>query len=182
MSVILIVAILLLLAAALALSSKLFPRPPDSSRYNQEDPTSVQGGLLAASVICGVLVLATALIFLASYFSSIGEKSSMEAFYRDTVGTYEHTILATGEVEISAAQPGLIDVAYLGQAEVVGERIVELRDEIANYNRRLRWFRTFNDLFIADGFLVDLPEDMKPIHLTDLDLVPEIAEEGEQEE
>ena len=180
MSVALIVATLLLMAAATALVPRFLPRPLGDRGIYEGDITLPQGGLVVLTALWTILALITVVVFAVMYFGSVGERVSLEAFYRDTIGTYEHTILATGEVEISAAQPGIIDVAYLGQAEVVGERIVELRDEIANYNRRLRWFRTFNGMFLADGFLADLPEDMKPIQLTDLDRVPGVAEKDDE--
>ncbi len=129
----------------------------------------------AASILAVVFLMfagVTVSVALARNMHSMAERSALEAFYNDTIDSYEHTVLATGEIEISAAQPGLIDAAYFGQAEVVAATIIDLRDEISWYNRRLAWFRTFNGMWLADGFIADISSDLQPIHLTDLDKVP----------
>ncbi len=101
----------------------------------------------------------------------------MEAFYQETLSAYEFTAARTGYIEISAAQPALIDVAYIGQAEVVSNRLVELRDQVAEYNGQIAWYRAFQDEIYASPFLAHLPDDLRMISITDLDAVRQQAEE-----
>ena len=72
---------------------------------------------------------------------------------------------ATEAIEITAADPGLADVAYLEQGVATSQRLAELRDKVEWYNAKLQWFETFNGIWLADGFIADPPDHLKPIHL-----------------
>jgi hypothetical protein len=89
----------------------------------------------------------------------------MEAFYHDTLSAYEHTVTATGNIEITNAESGLVDIAYQEQGVATSERLRELRDRIEWFNARLWHYERFNTFFIADGFLADLPGDLAPIRI-----------------
>lgn len=116
-------------------------------------------------LISGVLLAFTSIFWTALYVKSYGEIVGMEAFYNDTLSAYEHTITATGAVEIVEAEAGLIDIAYQGQGTAASERIKELRDKIESYNASYWHYQRFNKLFVADYFLADLPDYLHPIHL-----------------
>lgn len=181
MFIIILFAALVLIPVAAFIGAAFLERPATDRVSYLHDPGDLTVPQVALAIyvplVCGVLLLMTFSLWAGLNINTKGEVASLEAFYYDTIGTYEHTISRTGSVEIPASQPGLLDVAYIGQAEVVGLRIMELRDEVAHFNRRLRWYRTFGDDFIASGFIADLPEDMRPITITELDRLRDTVEE-----
>jgi hypothetical protein len=116
--------------------------------------------------VFGGLLIAIVALWPTLYFNSIAEVARMEAFYHDTLSAYEYTVTATGDIEITNAEAGLIDIAYQEQGAATSERLRELRDRIEWYNAKLRYFERFNSLYIADPFLADLPDDLAPIKIT----------------
>lgn len=131
------------------------------SRYS-DGPTAF--GFTVGSVLV-VLFLISVMIGTSMRYGTTGEALSLETFYRDTLSAYEYSIKATGEIEITNADSGLVDIAYQEQGAAASLRIVELRDKVDWYNRKLRWFNHFNTMWIADGYLADLPKDLRPIEL-----------------
>lgn len=164
--------IVALLAVAIlgGMGAIVFTRPKDNTGYHQGDTTITQvllGGVVPT--VCVILILVTLGLWIGLNVSTRGEVASLEAFYYETLASYEYTAGRTGTIEISAAQPGLIDVAYMGQAEIVGMRLVELRNEVAHYNRRIRWYHAFADMPFASPFLAEVPDELHLITITDLD-------------
>lgn len=183
MFVIILVASLLVVAALPPVGAFRFLKRPASAedrssyRHHRPDEPTVPQVVFGMALpgVCLILLLVIFGLWAGLNIGSKAEVAGMEAFYYETIQAYEYTITRTGTVEISAAQPGLLDVAYLGQAGVVGLRIVELRDEVAHFNRRLRWYATFESDPIASPFLASIPDDMKPITITDLEKLQEAA-------
>lgn len=122
---------------------------------------SLTGGVTAV-----VMLIVAIVVWPAVYFDSVGEVTKMEAFYHDTLESYEYTITATGDIEITNAQAGVVDVAYNQQGVATSERLKELRDKVEWFNARLRHYERFNSMFVADAFLADMPDDLVPITLS----------------
>lgn len=122
---------------------------------------SVLGGVI---VLC--LLIAVVVIWPSTYFSSVGTIARMEAFYHDTLDAYEYTVTATGNIEITNAEVGLIDIAYQEQGLATSERLRELRDRVEWFNASLRRYERFNSTFIAGAFLANVPDDLAPIRIT----------------
>jgi len=118
-------------------------------------------GFVAACLLTAVIA-----IWPTVYFGSVGVIARMEAFYYDTLDSYEYTVTATGQIEITNAEPGLLDIAYQQQGVATSERLRELRDRIDWYNAKLRHYQRFNSFAIADPFLADTPVGLAPITLS----------------
>ena len=130
---------------------------------NNEDVGVMFG--LTAFVALIFFLLPLSITWSILYMGSKGEIASLQAFYEDTISSYEYSITATGQVDIVNAEVGLIDVAYLEQGKTQSERIREFRDKIDWYNGKLRHYEVFNGMWVADPFLADVPEELKPIRL-----------------
>ncbi len=131
----------------------------------RDDPAiggpSFMGGGAGASLLLALLIAWPSL-----YFGSVSEIASMEAFYRNTLDAYEYTVAATGDIDITNAEVGLIDIAYQEQGVATSERLRELRDRVEWFNAKLRHYERFNSFAIADPFLADLPDGLAPITLS----------------
>lgn len=117
-------------------------------------------------VVSCIMLFVISIVWPVRYFTSVDEIASMEAFYHNTLDAYEYTVIATGEVNITNAETGLLDIAYKDQGVATSERLRELRDKVEWYNARFRHYERFNTFFIADSFLADLPDDLIPIRLS----------------
>lgn len=135
--------------------------------YADRSPTRHTAiGLGTASMVLGVVFLwVMAIVYPILYYGSSAEAAQLEAFYDDTLQAFEYTVDATEAIEITASEPGLADVAYLEQGVATSQRLAELRDKVEWYNAKLQWFEQFNGMWLADGFVADLPGHLKPIHL-----------------
>ena len=121
----------------------------------------IVGGIISVG-----LLLAITITWPISYYTSVSEVTRMEAFYYDTLDAYEYTVVATGNIEITNADAGLVDVAYNEQGVATSNRLQELRDKIEWFNAKLRSYERFNSMFITDPFLANLPSGLAPITLS----------------
>ena len=121
-------------------------------------------GILIVGIIVAMVGIASlAVVYPATYFNSMDTVSEMEAFQGHTMSVYEYTILETKGIEISAAEVGLIDVAYLEQGKTTSQRIKELRDKVEWYNQNLRQLERQNAHWLLDDFTYNVPEHLTPI-------------------
>lgn len=93
--------------------------------------------------------------------------NEMVAFYESNQYNYRYAVENTEDVNIVAAEPGLIDVAYLEQGKLTGVRIMEFRDQVNWYNRTLRDYRDKNTHWFLGAFYHNPPDYLKPIVLTE---------------
>lgn len=132
----------------------------------QEDAAIGVPSGTAAFVGAGLLI-AVLIVWPTVYYASVGNITEMEAFYHNTLESYQYTVRATGEIEITNAQAGLVDIAYQEQGVTTSERLRELWDRVEWFNARLRHYQRFNDMAIAAPFLADVPDDLAPIILSE---------------
>lgn len=93
--------------------------------------------------------------------------NDMVAFYESNQHNYRYAVENTEDVNIVAAEPGLIDVAYLEQGKLTGMRIQEFRDRVNLYNRILQNYRDKNTHWFLGAFYHNPPDYLKPIVLTE---------------
>lgn len=93
--------------------------------------------------------------------------NDMVTFYESNQHNYRYAVENTEDVNIVAAEPGLIDVAYLEQGKLTGMRIQEFRDRVNLYNRTLRNYRDKNTHWFLGAFYHNPPDYLKPIVLTE---------------
>lgn len=99
------------------------------------------------------------------FYSSLGENARLEAFYDATLSAYEYAITETEDVEIKGSEAGLVDVAYMEQGKAQSERVRELRDWVAWYNKTLTYRRAFKETLFG-VFALPPREDLKLIVLS----------------
>lgn len=130
-----------------------------------------RGGFLAPGwtlvVMGGVVTLAWGSTWLYLSTSTYGTVQRMKAFYYDTQSAYVWAVEETQAVTIDSGQTrdkALTDLAYQEQGKSAATRIVEFRDEVAWYNRQLRWLASVHGLPLI-GPMFYSPGDLSPIHL-----------------
>lgn len=136
--------------------------------YSYNSFTPLQLLLTWSFIVFGVVFAVFSLWAAAGNASSAGTVSRMEAFYHDTLSTYEYTIDRTEGVVIVARDSldgTLTDFTYEEQGKAVSQRIAELRDQIEQYNYDLRYLRRVNGWALFGDLWYDVPDDLKPIKL-----------------
>jgi len=108
------------------------------------------------------------------YLSSIGGVAEMEAFFDNTLSVYEYTVDKSENITIYAVRDIEKDMdailstgnlAYFELAKSVNANLVELRESIRIYNKRLYTYRKYNDFWLTDSFIFNVPEYLKPIKM-----------------
>jgi len=108
------------------------------------------------------------------YLRSIGEVAEMEAFFDNTLSVYEYIVDKSEGITIHAIKDVEKDVdailstgnlAYFELAKSVNANLVELRESIRIYNKRLYTYRKYNDFWFTDSFIFNVPEYLKPIKM-----------------
>lgn len=129
-----------------------------------------QAGLSIFFGVVGLVATIIAiLVWSTTYYDSVSEIAELEAFYNNTLSAYEYAVTATDEIEISGAEPGIIDIAHQQQAVAAAERIKELRNEVANYNTRLAKLLRWNTMIITSDLYANPPAYLKPIRIGEVD-------------
>ncbi|GAI86134.1 unnamed protein product [marine sediment metagenome] len=129
------------------------------------------------TIPCGILIgICIFLLILGAviYIDSIGDIAEMEAFQDNTLSAYEYTIEKSENITIYAIKSveedmsTLLktgDLAYFKLAESVNSNLVELRESVRIYNRRLYSYRKYNSFWFTDTFIAEVPNRLKPIKL-----------------
>jgi hypothetical protein len=129
------------------------------------------------TIPCGILIgVCIFLIILGAvvYIDSIGEVAEMEAFQDNTLSVYEYTVDKSEDITIYAIKGAegemntLLNtgnLAYFELAKSVNSNLVELRESIRVYNRRLYSYRKYNAFWFTDTFIAEVPDRLKPIKL-----------------
>lgn len=106
-----------------------------------------------------------------TYLDSYNRVQGLSAFQNETMSAYQYTVDRTESVVIDASKTrdsSFTDFSYQQQGQAVSARIVEMRNEIAAYNRQLYDLRGKNRLPVIGAMYKDVPEDLKPIKLGSL--------------
>lgn len=118
-------------------------------------------------VLATIVALAFFLVWGVAALDTRTTVNEMVAFYESNQYNYRYAVENTEDVNIVAAEPGLIDVAYLEQGKLTGVRIMEFRDQVNWYNRTLRDYRDKNTHWFLGEFYHNPPDYLKPIVLTE---------------
>jgi len=114
-----------------------------------------------------IVTIATVILWPSCYFTSLYDVANMETFYDVNKQNYEVTIDQTKEAVISLNSMDQFQIAVesMNQSTNWSERIKELREEVVEYNEKLRRLRVYNGIVWIDWFFVDPPEKLKVIRL-----------------
>jgi len=124
-------------------------------------------------VVITILLCMTIVFGGVAYLKSIGRVAEMEAFYDNTLSVYEYTVDKSEDITIYAIKDikdmstllNTGNLAYFELAKSVNSNLVELREAIRVYNRRLYSYRKYNAFWFTDTFLAEVPDRLKPIKL-----------------
>lgn len=147
----------------------------EGGRYNSYknffyDGRDLQGYLMPVVVMCSLIVT----FGCAQYVIGMFNIAKMEAFYDNTLSVYEYTIDKSEDITINAIKDVEEDMntlfnagnlAYFELAKSVNVNLVELREEIRKYNTGLYVYRKYNDFWLTDSFVPDVPEQLRPIKM-----------------
>ncbi len=106
-------------------------------------------------VLMGIWLLVTGIVF----FETLSGAADLKAFQNETLAAYEYTADETKQIVLT--DDALTDFSD----QVASDRIAELRDRVAWYNRNLARYRVFEDLPIIGAIIADVDEDLEPIAL-----------------
>ena len=128
---------------------------------------------LFLAIISAALLVVLIVIWLPIYCTTLAGLAEMEAFFEATKSAYEYTITATQKLEIKAVstdKPSLevLDIgelAYQKLGSIASERIKEFRNKAEWYNGKLKRYERWNRFWFTEGFVVDVPEELKLIVL-----------------
>lgn len=160
--------ILLAIMIAGSIYSKEHPKFFASDFYNDGCGPSI-GCVVVTISLCMAIVFGGMV-----YIKSIGEIAEMEAFYDNTLSVYEYTVDKSEDITINAVKGFEFDtakllntegLAYFELAKSVNSNLVELREAIRIYNKRLYSYRKYNAFWFTDTFLAEVPDRLKPIKL-----------------
>lgn len=150
------------------------------SIYSKNHPKFFASGFYedgyGPSICCVVItiLLCMAIVFGGiTYLNSIGGVAEMEAFYDNTLSVYEYTvdksesitIYAIKDVEDMSTLLNTGNLAYFELAKSVNANLVELREAIRTYNKRLYSYRKYNAFWFTDSFIWNVPGYLKPIKM-----------------
>ena len=123
------------------------------------------------SLIGFIAMLAFGIVWGVTYMTSYNDIQRLSAFQNETMSAYKHAIDRTESVVIDASRTrgdSFTDFSYQQQGQSVSERVKELRDTVAQYNRDLYALEGKNKIPIIGAMYRDVPEDLKPIKLGSL--------------
>ena len=133
----------------------------------KEDLIAIPAGVFAGAGVFFAIVWG--IMWGATYYDTTVKVAEMQTFQDETVPTYLYTIQRTEDVIIDAdgtRDGAWTDLAYQQQGMAVSDRIVELRDLIHEYNRRLAALTRKNAMPVFGSMYADVPDTLHPIRLT----------------
>lgn len=134
--------------------------------YYKPDWSVAGSSALVAALVLSVVMVTLGITTLSLTLSTAGEVQRLEAFYHDTLSTYEYVVDRSEQIVVRVSASEVItDFANIDQAAQVAERLRELRDRVEWYNESLRYLRQANEWPLLGEMYYDVPADLRPIIL-----------------
>ena len=106
-----------------------------------------------------------------AYLVNYSEMANLESFYDANLSAYEYTIEKTQAIEIAGADAEFetfIDtggLTYLKVGEITAERVLELRNQVKEYNKAIAHINRQNRHLLLGLYYPELPERLTYIKL-----------------
>jgi len=147
----------------------------ERDRYNSYrnffyDGNDIQTYLIPVIAICCCIIFLGGI----QYLFGMNNMAKMEAFYDNTLAVYEYTVDKSENITIYAIKDieeemttlfNAGNLAYFELAKSVNANLVELRDEVKEYNYGLYVYTKYNDFWLTDSFVPNVTKRLKPIKI-----------------
>jgi|SRR3989344_5784187 len=133
-----------------------------------EVKSSGSDGLFAAiSAVSFVLTAVTFLIYLIAFAESTSSNAKLRAFAGQNKAAYEETARLTQDMvtggSAQKSQGVLVDSSSLEQVKIASQRLMEYRDEVIEYNLKLRSKREYYQHWWLRMWMAEPPAELNYI-------------------
>jgi hypothetical protein len=122
----------------------------------------------AYSITSTILLLAFILTKVITYCIGLSTIAELQTFRENILCVNKYAVSETQEIRVNALEnskagsfANVFGLAYQNLGSAASKRIVELRDNIESYNKRLNKYHSLNQNWLTKGFVPKLPQELK---------------------